>query len=1265
MKNIWPVCSFICLTLVFLFIPAGLMAQSEYENPWGITVPTQTSNLAYERYPVEGFAWPTSALPGQAIKFYISVKDLLPQSPDGQTYEMKIFRSPNANTVVHSFANAVGRFYPLHDSTGAPIFPGDTTGRKPVDYKLGCMNQWDSTSVSFTIPSDWPSGFYYARLNHLSLNVPNEYYYIPFIVRSPHPGDSTKILFKLDFNTWHAYNYWGGGSLYSLTQDPVTLTSDSVIAIDRPLRRDISQWCPGFAASLERVLRDSGYAMEYCSSVDVDSLPSSPNEIIGLNLLRRYQMLILWGHDEYWSPDERTNTESFIGKFNSGLHGNIARFTANTCYWLIRWIGTGSKYLRLQCRKNNYPSGYHPAYDLWRLDDPSTSRTGNPEAKFLGSQYERGWNNIDGDPLTEEPADKVYKPTHWIFRNANLDSIGQEFGLGTMNFGRQRGIVAIEVDNTTDMGNTYEFGFPLDTLAQRTVYSNLGDTLHGYVLHQMTYYEDTVSNARMFAQGAIGWYNGLDGTIDPNDITRMKTITINIVSHFSGKKYIGKVYTRPQFPLVWNDNINIDGDVEILAGKYLITANNTITIDTLYGCYTYGTLELNGAVNVTGRYNAYAELYIGNGGKLLVKAGATLNVNPAINLILAAGSTVELEQGATIRINNGGLMELLGNVTWSFGTDSKIEVSGSVQVANNTTLTIPSGGQLLVNGGSEFQFGDAAQLIAYGPLTAIGTGLQPIAFGRLSTASNWLGIHIESGLAVSELRHCVITDAITGVSVNYSRFKLKESAISNCSVGIDVSGYHPKLYYQLDTNTVQNCWTSGIVINNADNVTMHDNIISGCTSGLVTTQATSRLYRNVIENSAEEGVFAGEYSNPRFGDVLLADPGNNVIRNSAISALHAVNSTPFLGSGCERVYGGWNSVYGDALLVNAEKGAYVSANWNWWGIDPPKAEQFTSDGESWIDYDCWMSYDPNEGMRPSGSPTLTLGGKGGDDPPPILSITPERAKLLQALSLRGQGDYRRALGVYANLIRMSPNAPEARVALSELRNTFHDFILSSNDSTLQGALEDSLRTHRINHPNALLRRLAMALVAAEITNRRDFAAAIAEYNQLLQSSTDIERAIYLFALFNINSQGIRDRSEAQRYLTQLQTLYPTDIRTRIASARFASMIDAQGSNGMQKPLVAGGLESMTSAPKEFALLQNYPNPFNPSTTIKYNLPIDAHVTLKLYDVLGRKVLTLVDEQAKGGYHSVTLDGSSLSSGVYFYRMQAGAFAQTKKLLLLR
>jgi hypothetical protein len=81
--------------------------------------------------------------------------------------------------------------------------------------------------------------------------------------------------------------------------------------------------------------------------------------------------------------------------------------------------------------------------------------------------------------------------------------------------------------------------------------------------------------------------------------------------------------------------------------------------------------------------------------------------------------------------------------------------------------------------------------------------------------------------------------------------------------------------------------------------------------------------------------------------------------------------------------------------------------------------------------------------------------------------------------------------------------------------------------------------------------------------------------------------------------------------------------------------------------------------------QNYPNPFNPSTTIRYALPRRSQVRLTVFDVLGQQVLVLVDGEVEAGYHEVQFDAGRLSSGVYFYRLHAGDYAQTKKLLLLR
>ncbi len=88
-------------------------------------------------------------------------------------------------------------------------------------------------------------------------------------------------------------------------------------------------------------------------------------------------------------------------------------------------------------------------------------------------------------------------------------------------------------------------------------------------------------------------------------------------------------------------------------------------------------------------------------------------------------------------------------------------------------------------------------------------------------------------------------------------------------------------------------------------------------------------------------------------------------------------------------------------------------------------------------------------------------------------------------------------------------------------------------------------------------------------------------------------------------------------------------------------------------------------PSAFSLAQNYPNPFNPATMIKYGLPSDAHVTLEVYDVLGRRVAVLIDAPTKAGYHEVVFENAGLSSGIYFYRLQAGTFKRTMKMALMR
>jgi hypothetical protein len=88
-------------------------------------------------------------------------------------------------------------------------------------------------------------------------------------------------------------------------------------------------------------------------------------------------------------------------------------------------------------------------------------------------------------------------------------------------------------------------------------------------------------------------------------------------------------------------------------------------------------------------------------------------------------------------------------------------------------------------------------------------------------------------------------------------------------------------------------------------------------------------------------------------------------------------------------------------------------------------------------------------------------------------------------------------------------------------------------------------------------------------------------------------------------------------------------------------------------------------PQTFALDQNYPNPFNPSTIIRYELPKTANASLKVFNMLGQEIAFLANEYKEAGYYQATWNTSSVSSGIFFYRLQAGEYVRTKKMILLK
>ena len=137
--------------------------------------------------------------------------------------------------------------------------------------------------------------------------------------------------------------------------------------------------------------------------------------------------------------------------------------------------------------------------------------------------------------------------------------------------------------------------------------------------------------------------------------------------------------------------------------------------------------------------------------------------------------------------------------------------------------------------------------------------------------------------------------------------------------------------------------------------------------------------------------------------------------------------------------------------------------------------------------------------------------------------------------------------------------------------------------------------------------------------------------------------------------------------TSLAPLGTRHIRIRLISTRRAGTNNDGYYDGLS--LVAANItrikEIRHNLPENLTLFQNYPNPFNPATTIRFDLPKSAEVQLIVYDILGRKVATLVNKKMPAGRHEVQWDARNIPSGIYLYQIKAGEFVETKKMILLK
>jgi len=261
--------------------------------------------------------------------------------------------------------------------------------------------------------------------------------------------------------------------------------------------------------------------------------------------------------------------------------------------------------------------------------------------------------------------------------------------------------------------------------------------------------------------------------------------------------------------------------------------------------------------------------------------------------------------------------------------------------------------------------------------------------------------------------------------------------------------------------------------------------------------------------------------------------------------------------------------------------------------------------------------------------------------------------LLDAFAFEAEEDYAAAQQLFRYVAENSPAQVQRWTAI------VHVVVCEAFVGSGQGWIPDLLSTMIENEDSYEARVQGERLRASYHQNRNEYDDAIETCVELLSSGLTYEDSIYV-AMDLVSLQlgagggGSLDGMSASQMIPAPLKARDGDHALSIERGLFEQLSPTQGES-----------KESASVPTEFTLSQNYPNPFNPSTEIEFALPIASNAKLKVYDVTGRLVTTLVNETLTAGTHRVSFDAARLPSGVYFYNLNTGQHSLTRKMVLLR
>jgi hypothetical protein len=249
-------------------------------------------------------------------------------------------------------------------------------------------------------------------------------------------------------------------------------------------------------------------------------------------------------------------------------------------------------------------------------------------------------------------------------------------------------------------------------------------------------------------------------------------------------------------------------------------------------------------------------------------------------------------------------------------------------------------------------------------------------------------------------------------------------------------------------------------------------------------------------------------------------------------------------------------------------------------------------------------------------------------------------------------DYSSAEQLYQQIIN-SQEAIEKK--LKAYKRIYETGSITRKDGAFFTDLRNEYLSLASSVSDTLLTKIFTQLASLSLIKKTEIVPAIGEFDNIIQQNPNTEEAIYAeidamtAAIMLEGNDTTLQKSKAEKYLVKNRSDYFGRLN-EILKQNFGS----------------GKTEAREETlPVEYTLYQNYPNPFNPTTKIKYDLPESGNVSLIIYDILGRRVKVLADDNQQAGRYEVSFNASNLASGVYIYQLRAGKFVATKKMMLLR